>query len=442
VNGNRIYGFQDIALEVALGDPRHSEVSLRRDGRELAVPVQPSRNVSEGRWELGIGPAGDVHALVTDGSPAARAGLLAGDRVLEINGTELTAASAGVYQPALGKPVTIAWEHDGQRHEATIEPAILSDAEHARLGVMALGTRVAGLRGAALSPRFAWRPDDVVRSIAGTPVFQAEDLLAAVAAAPAGDVPTVVRRDRQSLEVTLAAGDRQPLAAGDVAFEPDTDSSVVQIAPGGALAAAGLRDGDQIVSIDDEPIEDYADLQREVRGPPRTCRVRYRGQVDGAVHSVTVDTLPAEIPDYGFNLPVLETMHEEALPGALRAGFDTSLNIVRTTWLTLTKLFTGDVATKNLGGIVSISVITYHFAEWGLPKLLFFLGLLSINLGFINVLPIPVLDGGQVMFLVLEKIKGGRLSDRVMNGMQLAGLGAIVLLVLYVTYNDIARLVR
>jgi regulator of sigma E protease len=137
----------------------------------------------------------------------------------------------------------------------------------------------------------------------------------------------------------------------------------------------------------------------------------------------------------------IEALRAEGLAGSVRAGFDTSLNIIRTTWLTLLKLFTGDVATSNLGGIVSISVITYQFAELGFPKLLFFLGLLSINLGFINVLPIPVLDGGQVLFLILEKIKGRRLSERFMNGMQMAGLAAIVLLVLYVTYNDISRLV-
>ena len=90
---------------------------------------------------------------------------------------------------------------------------------------------------------------------------------------------------------------------------------------------------------------------------------------------------------------------------------------------------------------MSISVLTYQFADTGLTKLLYFLGLLSINLAFINVLPIPVLDGGQMLFLLLEKLKGGRLSERFMNAAQLAGLLAIVALVLYVTYNDITRLV-
>ncbi len=443
INGNRIYEFPNIALEVALGDPHRSELTLRREGIEQRVPVRPSRNDSEGRWELGIGPAGDNKVIVAENSPASRAGLVTGDRVASINGKDVTALSAAptLNMAMLGQPVDLVWEHEGERRESRIEPLHRTDPDHARLGVMAVGTRIAGLRGPALEPQFGWRADDVVLSVGGRRVFQADELLEALEAAPAGSVATIVRRNRQSLEVSLPAEQRSTIGNGDVAFGTDLGSSVVQVLPEGALAAAGLRDGDQIVSINGEPIEDYADLQREVRGSPKTCEVRYRGADDGAVHTLTVSTQPAPILDYGLSPAVLETLHAEGLSGAMRAGFDTSLNIVRTTWLTLTKLFTGDVATKNLGGIVSISVVTYRFAELGLPKLLFFLGLLSINLGFINVLPIPVLDGGQVMFLILEKIKGRRLSERFMNGMQLAGLAAIVLLVLYVTYNDISRLV-
>ena len=135
-------------------------------------------------------------------------------------------------------------------------------------------------------------------------------------------------------------------------------------------------------------------------------------------------------------------VRKEDFAGALRAGTDGAINMLRTTWLTLARLFTGQVSTSHLGGIVSISVLTYQFAEWGLPKLLTFLALLSINLAIINILPIPVLDGGQILFLLLEAVRGKRLSERFLNGMQLAGLAFILALVLYVTYNDIMRLVE
>ena len=101
----------------------------------------------------------------------------------------------------------------------------------------------------------------------------------------------------------------------------------------------------------------------------------------------------------------------------------------------------GDVGAENLGGPVQISVITYEAAKWDIAKLLFFLALLSVNLGFINILPIPVLDGGQILFLLCEKIKGSRLSLRFMQNVQLAGFVAILALLAYVTYNDIRRVV-
>jgi regulator of sigma E protease len=281
----------------------------------------------------------------------------------------------------------------------------------------------------------------VVLSLAGHAVHDREALLSALLEAPPGDLPTVLRRNRQSLEVSLPAAQRAIIAQGDVAFEADMEGTSVQVLPDGVLAAAGVLDGDQILALDGKAIESYADLPRMVRAEPREYRLQYRRAADGSVQTVQVTTRPIPLQDYGFFVKPIEALRAEGLAGSVRAGFDTSLNIIRTTWLTLLKLFTGDVATSNLGGIVSISVITYQFAELGFPKLLFFLGLLSINLGFINVLPIPVLDGGQVLFLILEKIKGRRLSERFMNGMQMAGLAAIVLLVLYVTYNDISRLV-
>jgi regulator of sigma E protease len=449
VAGNRVYSFQDIALEIALADPEHTRLLVRRDGEELLVPVRPARNESEGRWELGINPAFGAEVVVAPDKPAARAGLETGDRILALDGVELPQAPvlagnlllAGPFGAGAGQPVELAWDHQGERRQGRIVPDPAAEPPPAKLGVQPRGTRVAGLRGIADEQPFAWRMDDVVLSVAGTPVHDREELLAVLSAAAPGDLASVVRRDRGSIEVMLPAAQRAAAVAGDVAFDSDMEGTSVRVLPDGALAAAGMRDGDQILTLDGQTVESYADLPRAVRADPRTYRLQYRRVADNSVQTIEVLTQRMVVPDYGFSPKPVETLHAEGFGGAVRAGIDTSLNIIRTTWLTLTKLFTGDVGASNLGGIVSISVITYQFAEFGFPKLLFFLGLLSINLGFINVLPIPVLDGGQMLFLLLEKIKGRRLSERFMNGMQMAGLIAIVALVLYVTYNDIAKLV-
>jgi regulator of sigma E protease len=318
---------------------------------------------------------------------------------------------------------------------------MVSEPGQRLLGLMPSSTRVAALRAMALDPLLPLRPGDAVLAVDGRPVVSRDDLLERVETAAPGDLALTVRRDDDPLQVTLSTAHRAALISGDVAFDFDMRSASVRIQPGSALDAAGLVDGDTIVRINGIRVADYTSLQDQVREDQRSYRIEYVPQGGGETVEATVRTEDMVLFDYGLIVRPLEIFHDPGLIGSLRAGFDTSLNFLRTTWLTLTKLVTGEVATKNLGGIVSISVITYHFAESSLAQLLFFLGLLSINLGFLNILPVPVLDGGQIVFLIFEKIKGSRLSERFMNSMQIAGLVAILALVVYITYQDILRLV-
>jgi regulator of sigma E protease len=439
IDGHRIYQFHDIALEVALADPERTVLRVRRDGREFDVVVRAERNVEQGRWEIGVGPDTDGSLTVEPDKPAEAAGLRTGDELLAVNGKSDERPELALERLMLhGGEATLQTRRDGETREVTLRPRREELGEKRLLGITPVDTRVTALRGGALDVHFPLRPGDVVRAVAGRPVASSEALLRAVAEAPDGPVPLTLLRDGE-LTVTLEPGQRAALAQ-DVAFHIDRASTAVRVLPEGALAAAGVRDGDVILALNGTPVHDYDDLQQRAGGGETRFHVEYRG-ADGEVHAADVETRPDVRWDYGLFANVRETRHRESVPAAVRAGFTTSINMLRTTWLTLSKLVTGDVAADNLGGIVSISVLTYKFAGTGFAMLLFFLGMLSINLAFINVLPIPVLDGGQMLFLLLEKLKGGRLSERFMNAAQLAGLLAIVALVLYVTYNDITRLV-
>ena len=113
--------------------------------------------------------------------------------------------------------------------------------------------------------------------------------------------------------------------------------------------------------------------------------------------------------------------------------------MIQDTWLTVKKMIVGDVSTKSISGIITIGNVSYEVAKTGWTKLFFFLCLLSINLAIFNVLPIPVLDGGHLFFLIIEKIKGSPVSDRVLGYSQMVGVVLILSLLVYVTYNDILR---
>jgi regulator of sigma E protease len=141
-------------------------------------------------------------------------------------------------------------------------------------------------------------------------------------------------------------------------------------------------------------------------------------------------------------LPEYQTLKLN-VPDAIKAGFNCAIYMVKTCYLTLHRmLITRDVSSKNLGGIITIAQASYTFAELGLAKLFFFLAILSVNLGFLNILPIPILDGGHLLFLLIEKIKGSPVNDRIMGYAQIVGLAFILFLMLFVTWNDIQRLLN
>lgn len=443
VAGHAVHAFEDIGLEVALADPQDLLLRVRRTGRELDLVLHAERNESAGRWEIGIGQALAPRLAVLPGQAAEQAGLRDGDELVAVGGLAVDpAAGPGrLLARAMGdgRPLELRVRREGAALDLRIEPRAGQDPELLLLGFQPADTRVAALRGAARAAGFVLHRDDLLLAVAGTPVHSADDVLDAEAAAPAGDLSLRLRRDGTELDLLLPAAQRPALAA-DVAFDYDPGRTVVRTVPGGAVAAAGLSDGDEILALDGEPVADYRDLQRRAQAGGGRRRLTVRTPA-GEVRTLEVEARPAPRADYGLAFSPAVRERREDLAGALSAGWQTSLNMLRTTGQTLARLVTGDVAAENLGGIVSISVLTYQFADTGFTKLLFFLGLLSINLAILNILPIPVLDGGQIVFLLLEKLNGGRLSERFLNAAQLAGLLAIVALVLYVTYNDIARLV-
>jgi len=447
IDGSRVYQFSDVSSGVALGDPQGVLLHVRRGDAELDLLVRPTRNVEEDRWDIGIVPAFDNRLSIDPAGPAAQAGLRDGDRVIAVNGRAVASTPGGVLGvlPAAlrsGEPVTITHERDGSSAETRVEPAPGPPSEQLLLGIEPVMSRVSAVQPEASAGRMPLIPGDVVLEVAGRRVTGPESIRATLESAPEGDVELLVRRDRSVEPLRLSTGSRAALLSGAVAFDYDSAGTAVTLLPGSSLATAGLEDGDTITAVDDVGVTSYDELQRRIQQSGPRVQLAWRHGEAGEVRTAAVERRPLPSFDYGLNVGLLRELHREDLAGSIRAGVDTSLSMLRMTWLTMAKLFTGDVGTKNLGGIVQISVLSYRLADESFTELLCFLGLLSINLGFINILPIPVLDGGQLMFLLFERIKGRRLSERFLNSMQMAGLAAILLLVVYVTFQDIIKLIR
>ena len=208
-----------------------------------------------------------------------------------------------------------------------------------------------------------------------------------------------------------------------------------------ALWDLGLRGGVTVHAVNGTETGTFDEIVDAINSSPDkdyTLTVTRHGAAEREELMVTAKA--AETPNWGFDFkPHILIRNLNAIE-ASKAGFNCAIYQIKTCYLTLSRILSRDVSAKNIGGIITISVATHSFAQLGLARLFFFLAILSINLGFINILPIPVLDGGHLMFLLIEKIKGSPVNEKVMGYSQIVGLVLILALLVYVTYNDILRL--
>ncbi len=120
-------------------------------------------------------------------------------------------------------------------------------------------------------------------------------------------------------------------------------------------------------------------------------------------------------------------------------GLEEPFVILGLTYFSISKMISGEVGTKELRGPIGIFQIAYKTAEDGLPDLIYILAFISINLAILNILPIPVLDGGHILFLIIEKIRGRPLSEKTRARLDMVGLALILGLVVFAVWNDISR---
>lgn len=240
-------------------------------------------------------------------------------------------------------------------------------------------------------------------------------------------------------------------ALGLASWKPEVPPLIGQVSPDGAAAAAGLHPGDLIVAIDGQPVSDWlTDVVPAIQasaGQPLELSVERAGRIQ------TLSMTPASREQDGkligfigagieaFEWPehmMRSISHNplSAIPVAVMKTWD----MTALTLDSLKKMITGLVSAKNLSGPITIAKVAGASAKSGVESFLGFIAYLSISLGVLNLLPIPVLDGGHLVYYVTEWIRGKPLSERIQGwGLQI-GLTLIVGVMLFAIYNDISRL--
>ncbi len=439
VNGRDVLGFSDITLEVAFANPDRADFRVRRDGVERDVAVRPEYDKEAGSYVVRVFPVQEYRVRAT--GPARTAGAAPGDHVVEVDGFPVNDRALQRAFGFDGRPLALTLARaDGSRYTLTVSPDQGEKSERPLAGILPLETRVAGVRGA-----FSGGPileGDELRAVLGRRIIAPSDVAAAVKARPSV-AAAEVRIARDGVERSVALDDAQLKSlAADVALAtlegPVRDGVPVFVQPGSPAERAGLLSGDRIRAVNGVDVAEYSKLREQILASKGDLRFRVR-QASGEAELV-VHPEHQFARDYGIDLDQPRVVKRYTIGEAFAVGIHASWNFARQAVLALRKMVSREIDPKNLGGIVAISHASYTFAQLGIAKLFYFLALLSINLAIINFLPIPLLDGGQVLFLLIEKVKGSPVSDRVTGYSQIVGLVIILSLLIFVTYNDIARL--
>ncbi|MGH7564761.1 MAG: RIP metalloprotease RseP [Gemmatimonadota bacterium] len=315
------------------------------------------------------------------------------------------------------------------------------------------GTHVAGVDSTALGAFPALEPlaegGAEIASIEGRPVANWYEIGRAIQGAEGETVEIGLAPDR-SISVPAAGEDRGALAA---ALLPLTEPLIVEVESGSPAARAGIQPGDRIVSIDGVDVSSFAEVVEIVRDRPDqriSVQVERAGPAEPERLSLTVRTGSEQTPrpsdgkfvKTGWLGVTADTETIELGPiEALSTGTSTALQASTLIIGGIYELVTGGVNVRSLGGPVAIGQLTGRFARRGWQSLVGWIALFSINLAILNLLPIPVLDGGHILFLGIEALRGRPLSARQKVRLSQVGLAFIVLLMVLALTSDVLRLI-
>ncbi len=230
-------------------------------------------------------------------------------------------------------------------------------------------------------------------------------------------------------------------------YTPAVIDSVVSGAP---AAMAGLTSGDRIVGINGRAIKDWdAVLEAVAPVTSGTLQVDVLRGDTRLSKDITPQTAEVDDPVTGAKITVgrigiqvrAETVHEPlSVVGAMAAGGDATWRMAKNVGSVLRGLVSGQVSAKNLGGPIAIARTSVQAAKLGTQRLWELIAFLSLNIAILNLVPIPVLDGGQILMIVAERVKGSAFSGRVKEGFARVGVLAVLALIVLVTFNDLRNL--
>ena len=400
IDGKTINSVAEMRDYIARHADRQLNYQIQRgDNKKLIDVAVPARRFRTLGLSMDIGRI----AAIRDGSPAQAAGLEVGDKLITINGQDIGKDTNPLELPNLF----------AQLHGRNVQLEVIREQPTGEPETVSLSVIPNDLPGWLDQPEHPKAPLAV--PALGMAFHCSVNILAVVPDSPAGKAG--LEPGEQISRITITPTQTIPDAA-PTKLEYQFDD------PKSNWAHAVWRmqwadDSPVVIEVVGDDGEQRSVQVTPLRNPKRNWFLPIRGTE---------------------HYPLVQTQQADGLVSALgMAAGQTETTLMRI-WLTLRSLFTGDISVTELTGPIGIARVAYSFAEQGLSRLLQFLAFLSFNLAVINFLPIPVLDGGHMVFLTWEAVTRRRPSERVLIGATYCGLAFVLVLMVTVIFVDLERI--
>lgn len=250
----------------------------------------------------------------------------------------------------------------------------------------------------------------------------------------------VVSREKESM--TLLVSSKEFQGAEGFGWEARVAPVVGRVISGSAADTAGLKSGDKILNLNKKTVPYWDAIPKEVqasKGKPLDMVVEREGS---HIPITLTPQLNPETGRYLIGIGIATVRRTYGWFDSIVLGTERIVEITAQTFSFLGVMVTGGGSMDQVGGPVKIGMVIGDAARSGFSELLFFISVISLQLFIFNLLPIPVLDGGHLVILGVEKITGGPLSQGIKEKVQLGGFSLLFLFFIFVTYNDILRLFK
>ena len=477
--------FSNTMIAAALSGPEEKiPATVRRADGSLFSTTLVGENLGRSFREFGImEPLSLTIAQISEPSIKIlqeRTKLLPGDRVVAVNGQKVEHhwQFNEIIEQTLTATVEITAERKIDDQIQTIQTSlpldwaaadngeVPSEADLGNIYSLVPRLSVMGVNGEdGFAPPTDGEQDDATRLKAGDVIVAAGEIeyptykeLREITTQHEGELLAlrVLRADANDVEQTLTVTVKPRRAPGEerviIGFVPvlDTKHTVVAkaIATESNQTPLDLPRGARIVSVNGKPVSTFFDIITEVRrweGQPVTLQYQLDGAIEGGVTLPAAQMQEATTVRAQLAEPVpfkqLERLYQARYPfDAIAMGYRRTFGFIAQTYVTLTRLIGGLISPDNLMGPVGIITLSYRIvADQPFVNYAYFLGLISATIAVINFLPVPPFDGGLIVLMLIEKVKGSALTERTQGLVAYVGWVLVLVLLVYVTFNDIVR---